>query len=379
MVEDFEQLKKRIEQLEKQQKRLISDVNKSLLEISFYPKIDLYFHIAREIKNECNFDLLKEYLIEKKIIPDFEDYITFRKNHELLRTYQDENKNAMSLMEHFKSMIKNPAPDPTLINYVNFSNLVIIKNRFEIKRKILLERGFKEDSDIVKETDELISSTQKDIERLRIEKEAKPIEDKEYFVKKEDAEKIFENLFMKKDEMIERIKELPLMSDVHLEPHNKSLYYETISNYWLGNFNASICMLSVLLESFLKEIYYYKERKHFEGTIIPLINECKTLNHITEEQKILLLGFADTIRNKYLHASLNEILPEVIVPAYKIDFSNPTKKPEPTYCTADSLPTIRSIVKHDVDKDRSRKLIIKSIKIIEEITNKNYDFQNKKD
>lgn len=378
MVDDSEQLKKRIEQLEKEQKKLIHDVNKSLLDISFYPKIDLYFHIAREIKNECNFDLLKEYLVEKKVIVDFEDYVNFRKNHELLRTYQDENKNAMKLMEHFKSMIENPAPDPTLINYVNFSNLVVIKNRFEIKRKILLERGFKEGSDMIKEIDELISSTQKDIEKLKEEKESKPIKNKEYFVKKEDAQKIFDNLFVKKDEIIERIRELPLMSDIHLEPHNKSIYYETISNYWLGNFNASICMLSVLLESFLKEIYYYKERKHFDGTIIPLINECKTQNYITEEQKKLLLSFADTIRNKYLHASLNEILPEVIVPAYKIDFANPSKKPEPTYCTAESLPTIRSIVKYDVDKIRSRKLIIQSVKIIEEITTKNYDFQKKK-
>ncbi len=371
MVEETEQLKKRIEQLEKDMKKLISEVNQSMVGISVYPKIDLFFYLAREIKNECDFDLLKEYLIEKKIISDFEDYVKFRKEHKLFLTYQDENKNVMTLMEHFKSMINNPSPDISLLNYINASNLIIIENRFKIKRQILLDRGFKEDSEILKEMDKQIESIRQEMNLLKKEKNEK-IEEKEYFTKKEDAKKIFSNLFSKKDEMIERIRELPLMSDIHLEPHNKSLYYETISNYWLGNFNASICMLSVLLESFLKEIYFYKVRQHFNDTIAPLIDECKTKEFITEDEKKQLLSFTDTIRNKYLHASLNEILPEVIVPAYKIDLTNPGKKPEPTYCTAESLPTIRSIVKHDVDKVRSKKLIINSVKLIEEITKRNY-------
>lgn len=372
MTEDVDQLKRRIEDLEKNLKRLVSEINKNMVEISFYPKIDLFFYLAREIKNECDFDLLKEYLIEKNIIQNFEEYVKFRKDHKLFQTYQDENKNAIKLLEHFKSMINNPSPDTSLINYINGSNLIIIENRFKIKKQILLERGFKENSEIVREMDKLIAEIQKDMAILKKDKD-EIIVDKEYYVKKEDAEQIYSNLFAKKDEIIKRIRELPLMSETHLEPHNKSIYYETISNYWFGNFNASICMLSVLLESFLKEIYYYKTREHFDGTTAPLINKCRTKELITEDEKIQLIGFTETIRNKYLHASLNQILTDAIVPAYKLDLTNPSKKPEPTYITAENLPTIRSIVKQDVDKIRSRKLIIQSVKLIEQIAKKNYN------
>ena len=73
MAEDLEQLKRRLEQLEKNQKILISQINQSMVEISFYPKIDLFYYLIREIKNECDFDLLKEYLLDKKIIPNPED------------------------------------------------------------------------------------------------------------------------------------------------------------------------------------------------------------------------------------------------------------------------------------------------------------------
>ena len=366
MAEDLEQLKRRLEQLEKNQKILISQINQSMVEISFYPKIDLFYYLIREIKNECDFDLLKEYLLDKKIIPNPEDYVKFRKEHKLFRTYNDEKTNTNKLLEHFKSMIRNPSPDISLFNYVNKSNLIIIQNRFKIKKQILLDRGFKEDSEEVKEIDKIIVEIQKDIESL----------EKEYYVKKEDAERIFTNLFSKKDEMVERIRELPLMYEIHLEPHNKSLYYETISNYWLGNFNASICMLSVLLESFLKEIYYFKEKENSDDTMEPLINKCRTKELITDDEKILLVGFTDTIRNKYLHASLNKILPDIIVPAYKIDLANPSKKPEPTYIIAENLPTIRSIVKYDVDKIRSKELILKSVKLIEEIVKRNYPSVN---
>ncbi len=64
------------------------------------------------------------------------------------------------------------------------------------------------------------------------------------------------------------------MNDLQLEPACKSLYYEVKVNYWLGNFNASIILLSVFMESFLKEKYYLKNKRTSEDTLIPLINTC---------------------------------------------------------------------------------------------------------
>ena len=97
----------------------------------------------------------------------------------------------------------------------------------------------------------------------------------EYFLKKDDAEKIYDSFSSKKEEVVDRIRGLPLIGDkVHLEPENKSLYYEAISNFWFGNFNASICMLSIFVESFLKEIWYYKHKKHYDNDLDNLINDC---------------------------------------------------------------------------------------------------------
>jgi len=368
---DIEQLEKRIKRLEKQQKQSIPEIRQALRTFYYSPLIELHSYVAREIANEYGFDLLKEYLLERGIIQDFEDYMKFRKEHELTRTYEDENKNAQDLMRYCKSMLENPSPDTSFLNYVSFANRVIVKTRLEIKRKILLKRGYSEDSEYVKALDPLIKEIQNQISQLTNEK-SKLLEKKEYYVKKEDAERIFTSIASKKDEIVERMRELPLLSDTHLEPHTKALYYETINNYWFGNFNASICMLSVLLESFLKEIYYLKTKQDFNGTLKPLIDECKGRDFINEEEHAQFTIFAETIRNLYLHASLDKILPKVIVPAVTIDFANPTK-PEHTYCTGDSLPTIRSIIKQGTDKVRSRQLIIELVKKIEEIQQRHSD------
>jgi len=359
---DIEEIEKRIQTLEKNQEKLDTSIKKILGRILFVPRSELFHYVARAVKNECNLDLLKEYLIENDII-DYEKYMQFWKDHELTRTYQDENRKALTLKKHFLSMLKNPAPDETLLNYVNHSNLLIYKKRLETQRKILLERGIEKDSEYVKGLDDSIDEIKREIGSMQKEK-SEPIKQRDYYVKKVKAQEIFENIVSKRDEIVERIREMPSISDIHLEPNNKLLYDEVISSYWFGKFNASICMLCVLLESFLREIYNLRTREFFNGTFRPLINKCKSEKYITEDEQSHLLAFADDIRNKYLHARLNEILTEITVETVKIDFTISGKKSESTYSTEESLPALRDMFKPDLDRYRSKELIIKWVEII---------------
>ena len=80
---------------------------------------------------------------------------------------------------------------------------------------------------------------------------------------------------------------MPILNDkIHLEVENKSLYYEAVSNFWFGNFNASICMLSIFIESFLKEMWYYKKKEHYENDLENLLSDCLKEGIIIEKEKV---------------------------------------------------------------------------------------------
>jgi hypothetical protein len=241
----------------------------------------------------------------------------------------------------------------------------------------MLKEGYKEDSEEIKHLDECISEFDELIKKTQ-DFDKKQIKNEDFFLKKEDAEKIYDSFSEKKEEVLERIRELPLIENkFHLEPENKSLYYESISNYWFGNFNASICMLSIFIESFLKEIWYYKKRKHYERELSDLINDCHTEKYISEQEKNYLHQLREFIRNNYIHSNWHKLISEVVVPVYLVDLTG-KEKPKPTYTTAEKLPALRSIVKTDIDKERARRLIIEIVKITEVIITRNYEFQTKK-
>lgn len=110
-----------------------------------------------------------------------------------------------------------------------------------------------------------------------------------------------------------------------------------------------------------------------------LLESCLKGDLITQTGKDILSNYAETIRNKYLHGNLHQIIEKITIPAFKVDLQNLNTKPEPTYVTQDNLPTIRAIAKNDIDKVRSRKMIIQTAKMLNEISNRTYSSEVTKD
>lgn len=377
-MEDYEKLKSQFETLKKEFDNLKDEIEKGFTKVFINNKNELYNYIAREIKNECDIQTFLDFLYDKKII-NRKEFSEHRKQSRLFQSFKDENNNIYKFAKYFQDLENNFNLDATdnPSKFVSATNLIIQRERFLYKKEKMLNEGYTEDSEEIKHITEQIKEFD-DLIKKSGDFDKKRIKNEEYFLKKDYAEKIYASFLDKKDEIIERIRELPLLEEkIHLEPENKSLYYESISNYWFGNFNASICMLSIFVESFLKEIWYYKKKEHYENELENLINDCCREKFISEQEKRYLQQLREFIRNNYIHSNWHKIIPEVVVPAYLVDLTG-KEKPKPTYLTAEKLPTIRSIVKTDIDKERARKLIIEIVKIIDSVTTKNYEFQQKK-
>jgi hypothetical protein len=357
----IEQLEKRLQSLEKKVKIKFTEFDDFLCQTLRKHFSELYFYIAREIKNEADIDILKEFLIEKGNI-DYKEYMSFRKEHKLMKTYADENKNALSIHEIFQKEGANPNAEISCVSYVNNSNLIIFKNRLQLKKQLALERGL----DDIKEIDELIKRLQDQLNEASSQN-TQPVKEKQHYAKLADANKIFENTFIdKKDEIIERIRQIPLMNDLQLEPACKLLYQEVMVNYWVGNFNASIILLSVFVESFLKDKYHLKNKRISEDNLSPLINTCFRENIINENEKVAFTNFAETVRNIYIHSNFRKIIPDVTTQACEINFNNKSN-PKLTYVTGRDLPTLIDIQKLEQDKEAARNLIIQMSKIASNI------------
>lgn len=369
MSDTNEKLLKRIEHLENQFKIKLSHIDEQLYEINCSYFSNLYHYFAREIKNEADIDMLKEYLVDMEQI-NFLDFMNFKKNNALMKTYIDESKNALKMIDLFNSPECIPSKEIQLFNYVNSSNLLIRKKRFQIKKHLLLDRGYEIDSKEVIEMDEFIKICDNQIADKH--EKTPSIEDKQYYIKKLDAKKIYEGYFIGNDtKIIERIREIPLLKEIHFEPSCKGLYFESINNYWMGNFNASIVLLSVFLEAYLKEQYYFKMKAHSIETLTPLINTCYNQGILNSDHKYFLSQFAETVRNNYIHARNHNIIADVTLPVALIDFNSPSK-PEVTYGNSDEYPFLRDIAKSEKDKVDSKYLIISIAKIVTEIS-KSYD------
>jgi hypothetical protein len=360
-----DKLLKRLEHLEKNFKINFSNLDKQLHKINCSYFLNLYHYIAREIKNEAELDLLKEYLVSTGQI-DFPDFVKFKQENPLMKTYHDESKNALKVLDFYNSPECIPSKENQLFSYVNNSNQLILKKRLQIKKELLIDRGYAEDSKEVHNIEELIMSCNNNIKEKHYETPS--FEEKQYYINKPDAEKIYDSYFIDKfDENITRVREIPLLKDVHFEPSCKALYFETISNYWIGNFNASIVLLSVFLEAYLKDKYRFKTKKDSDETLTPLINTCFTKKIISSDQRDFLLYFAETVRNNYIHVRNHKIIPEVTLPMAQIDFKS-SSKPELTYGTSEEYPFLRDIAKIEKDKVDSKTLIIEVAKIVANIS-----------
>ena len=376
-MSDSEKLNFQISQLRNEFEDLKKELKTGLDRLFIKNKSELYNYIAREIKNECDIQTLLDFLYYKKIISR-KEFSEHRKKSKLFQSFKDENNNIYKFAKYFQDLEDNPnlISNENPSEFVSATNLIIQKERFLYKKERMLSEGYKADSDEIKNIEKEIEEFDSLIKQFG-DFNKKRIKNEEYFLKREEADLIYGSFLNKKEETIDRIRELPLLeSRVHLEPENRSLYYETISNYWFGNFNASICMLSIFIESFLKEIWYYKRKIHYEEKLENLINDCKTEGFISGQEKKFLQELREFVRNNYIHSNLHNIIQEVIVPGYLVDLTG-KEKPKPTYLTAERLPVIRSIVKTDIDKKRAKSLIIEIVKVIESITTKNYEFQQK--
>lgn len=363
--EKIDKLEKRLQSLEKQMKIKLTEFDDYLYQTHRKHFSELYFFIAREIKNEANIDILKEFLIEKGYI-DYKKYMLFRTEHKLMKTYVDENKNAISVRDIFQKEVADPNAEISRVSYANNSNLIIFKHRLQLKKELALKRGLDEGSEHIKEINELIKNLQERI-NVKYSGNTQPVKEKEYYVKLADANKIFENIFIdKKNEIIERMRQIPLMNDLQLEPSCKSLYYEVKVNFWAGNFNASIILLSVFIESFLKDKYYFKNNQITEKNLSELIDNCYSEKIVDESEKTVLKSFAETVRNIYIHSNFHKIIPDVTTQACMIDLNN-SSNPELTYVTERDLPILRDIQKSKQDKETSRNLIIKMLEIASNI------------
>lgn len=369
----YDKILKRIEHFEKNVQIKISNFINVCTEISRNYFFDLYSYLAREIKNEAEIDLLKEYLIHTGKI-NFPEYIEFKKAHPLMKTYVDENKNALKVINFFNDPSCFSSSEPQLFNYINSSNLLIQKERFKIKKGLLLERGYDIDSEEVIEIEGLINTFDEQIEDML---KVSPFGEKKiYSTDKKTAKNIYDGfLIAKEKEIIDRIREIPSLNHIHFEPSCKELYFESISNYWLGNFNASIVLLSVFLEAYLKEKYYLKLGKKSTETLTPLINSCFSNDIISSEQKDYFSDFAEKVRNNYIHVKTDEIIKDVTLPVVKIDFK--TSESAMTYSNSDECPVLKDIVKGDRDKSTSKKLILTIAEFVVE-TSESYEDIRKK-
>ncbi len=114
--EKIDQLEKRLQSLEKQMKIKLTEFDDYLCQTLRKHFSELYFYIAREIKNEADIDILKEFLIEKRYI-DYKEYLSFRTENKLMKTYVDENINAISVHDIFQKEGANPTAEINCVSY----------------------------------------------------------------------------------------------------------------------------------------------------------------------------------------------------------------------------------------------------------------------
>ena len=230
-MDEVEKLNERISKLEKNFRKFVDEVNKMNRKFLIGTKSDLFLAIAREIKNECNQSLFMEFMYDKGIISQ-KEFLEYRKKSKLFKAYKDENEQATKIYNYHLTLEQTQDTDEELTNYYNKANHLVIREQFLAKKEGLIKREFTPDSPEVKELEELIKELDEKIYKKDDSLDKRKIKPQEYFLKKEEAEQIFENLINRKEEIVERIREVPLLGDrVHLEANNKSLYYEVVSNY----------------------------------------------------------------------------------------------------------------------------------------------------
>ena len=145
------------------------------------------------------------------------------------------------------------------------------------------------------------------------------------------------------------------------------LYEDCYHTLLVGRYNASIVLMGVLLEAFMKELIFLKLGEEFKKPYGPCLKKIQDNKLMKYEDIQFLKKFKNETRNPYQHADESQILKGISVPVWSFDFGEDIslKKLEkaiegsksgqfkPALMQAADIPTIRPILKQTYDRIRS--------------------------
>lgn len=106
-----------------------------------------------------------------------------------------------------------------------------------------------------------------------------------------------------------------------MEPLVLQNYMDTYYVTLLELPNVSFIMQGVLLESFVKEIIYKNELKHYKGNFGASIKRCKDKGYLEENEIRFLERFKDNVRNIYQHSDIEKLTKGSSARVWEIPFN----------------------------------------------------------
>jgi hypothetical protein len=366
---------KRVEQIKKEMDTKLETSFKelnSLIKTLFHLIYDTRQTSAQSIKDST----LTRYFLSEKGIINNQEYVDYFRSSPIGQNFNQEILIYQEILNDIASdEYKNPKNLSFMETKKHFREIELTQisvNRMKMMIKRLEKLSGQKDR--IEELKKAVDISEKAIKKLFDEKiKSEKKWENQTITKLEDASKIINDYFSNNmNEFIERYRYLPI-NDIttHLEPYIKQLYAEAKQLYWLGRYNACIIICCVILEALLKDIIKIKEKKpSIEWEFDVVINHCRAKEYIDEKDKIWLIYVKDRFRNPYLHANLEKILPLIMVPGVAIGTDNPTVQ----MITTKTIPTLRDIVKPDLDKEQSILLFKETHNFIKKISEKHFDF-----
>jgi transposase len=159
----------------------------------------------------------------------------------------------------------------------------------------------------------------------------------------------------------------PLYQSDLPNPRLYFLYEDCYYNLLIGRYNASIILMGVLLEAFMKERIALKCGIDFTKPYGPCLNKIEKEKLIEKNDIEYLRKFKNEIRNPYQHSDEKKILEGRFVPVWPMQFNGKfsiekmekfmkkvkSKQLKPILLPAAEIPALRSIAKQTYDKNKA--------------------------
>ena len=150
-------------------------------------------------------------------------------------------------------------------------------------------------------------------------------------------------------------------------PRLFNLYEDCYHTLLIGRYNASIVLMGVLLEAFMKELIFLKFGEDFKKPYGPCLKKIQENKLMKSEDIQFLKRFKNETRNPYQHADESQILKGISVPVWSFEFGEDlsleklekavggakTGQFKPELLPVADIPAIRPIVKQTYDRIRS--------------------------